>query len=115
MRQGGCRTREIRSLYPPLVPAEAGTQVFSTLDSRVRGNERRTKRSPNATGAVTTSGAAAPQAAIAAGDEGQAGRVARPVLVAFELELLLGRLPAFSLARQLLHVGRGQLIQLEDI
>ena len=42
------------------------------------------------------SSAAAIQAAITPGDEGNGGRIVGPVLIALERELLLARLPAFS-------------------
>ena len=61
------------------------------------------------------SGAAPPKPAVTSCDELQAVFVTRPACVFRQLEILLGRLPAFAVLRALLHLGRGVLHQREDI
>src|SRR5262245_27537251 len=61
------------------------------------------------------SGAATPQPAIAPGHELQAVLIARPIRVFRQLEIHLGRLPAFAVLPHLLHLGGGLLHQREDI
>src|SRR5262245_8078509 len=68
-----------------------------------------------ASAAILCSGAAAPQAAIAPRDEGQAVRVTRPALVFRQLEFLLGRVPALTVLTELLLLGRRFFIKREDI
>src|SRR5262249_57180842 len=50
------------------------------------------------------SGAAAPQPAVAARDEGEPRLVAGPARVFRQLELLLGRVPALAVLAELLHL-----------
>ena len=64
---------------------------------------------------INESGAAPPKPAVTSCDELQAVFVTWPVGVFRQLEILLGRLPAFAVLRALLHLGRGVLHQREDI
>src|SRR5262249_18481009 len=64
---------------------------------------------------VSESGTPTPQPAIAPRHEGQAVLIAGPACVFRQLEVLLGRLPAFAVLSQLLHLRRGLLHQREDV
>src|SRR6185312_3934307 len=71
--------------------------------------------SVDATRLTDESGAAPPKPAVTSCDELQAVFVTWPACVFRQLEILLGRLPAFAVLRALLHLGRGVLHQREDI
>src|SRR5215470_13941916 len=64
---------------------------------------------------ASDSGAPAPQPTIAPRHERQAVLIAGPACVFRQLEVLLGRLPAFAILPQLLHLRRSSLHQREDV
>src|SRR5262249_53047570 len=98
IRQTGRSAAAVASALPTGIPEIA--RRHGKLQSKLRGG---------------SSGPATPQPAIAPRHEWQAVLIAGPIRVFRQLEILLGRLPAFAVLPHLLHLCGGLLHQREDV